>query len=539
MPTIGEFLIERLEGIGVKHAFGYPGDYVLSFYDKLYDSKIDLITTTCERNAGIAADVYARINGIGVAVVTYCVGGFNIIDSVGCAFAEKSPLVIISGAPGIKERNEDLLPHHMVREFECQHEVFEHITCANTVLRNPLTAAYEIDRVLDACRYNKQPVYIELPRDMVSKSISYDVWSVGTPPSKISDEETLNEAIQESLAWINSAKNPVILAGVEIARYNFGRQLMKFAERINVPVATTILGKSAVNERHGLSLGVFCGQLANEKCAKAVSESDCLIMLGVEMTDVSVGFLPRKIFRRNAIISTCNETSVRSHSFAKVNFADFFDKLIKIESTRRHWVETAEKEPKKFTPEDAKLTTARLFEKIDSIITEHVAIIADVGDSMFGSCGITVNRNHFLSPAFYNSMGFAIPGSLGAQCANDKLRCLVIVGDGSFQQTSNELSTIVNKGFNPIVIVINNGGFLTERFFKDGDYNNIRNWNYHKMPELIGGGEGEIVETEIQFDSAIKKALMSKKLFIINAVVDKLDASLALKRVMSNLVNKM
>jgi indolepyruvate decarboxylase len=539
MPTVGQFLIERLKSAGVKCAFGYPGDYVLSLYDQIQNSDIKLVTTTCERNAGIAADAYARINGIGVAVVTYCVGGFNLVDAIGCAYAEKSPVVVISGAPAMKDRDSDILPHHLVREFECQHEIFEKITCANTVLRNPATAAYEIDRVLDACKHHKLPVYIEIPQDIVDKVISYDAWGQGTPPSYVSDEETLLEAVLESIQWINTAERPIILAGVEVARFNLGKELMKFAEKINVPVATTILGKSAVNEQHPLSLGVFCGPLANNQCAKLLHESDCIIMLGVEMTDISVGFLPKKIMRRNSISSACDETSIRSHVYKKVSFSHFFEKLTKANFTRSKCQEINEKERNKYKSDGIKkLTNARLFEKIDSIITDRMAIIADVGDAMFGSCEITVNRNHFLSPAFYNSMGFAIPGSLGVQCADPSLRCIVIVGDGSFQQTSNELSTVVDRGFNPIVIVLNNGGFLTERFFKDGAYNNIRNWNYHKITEMIGGGSGMLVETEADLDVAISRAIASKELFVINVVLDKDDASQALRRVIGGFVSK-
>jgi indolepyruvate decarboxylase len=542
MPNVGQFLIERLRSAGAKHAFGYPGDYVLSFYDQLQNSEIELVQTTCERHAGIAADAYARVNGIGVAVVTYGVGGFNLLDAIACAKAEKSPVVVISGAPGIKERDGDLLPHHIIgeNEYECQHEVFERFTCANTVLRSAATAAYEIDRVLTACKHFKRPVYIEIPRDMVDKLVSYDAWEQGTPPAYVSDEDTLAEAIAESVGWINRAERPLILAGVEVARFQFGKDLMKFAERINVPVATTILGKSVVNERHPLSKGVFVGPSAGDDCTRLLNESDCVIMLGVEMTDVSVGFISKKVIRRNAIISSSEETTIRSHSFKKVSFQDFFEKLTKATYERKPCKEIGEKESKPYTAEPSKkLTTQRLFEKIESVITDRTAIIADVGDSMFGSSGITVNRNHFLSPAFYNSMGYAIPGTLGVLCSDSNLRCLAIVGDGSFQQTSLELGTIVARKHNPIIVVINNGGFLTERIFKDGPYNDIPNWNYHKMPELIGGGAGEIVRTEGELDAAMKLALASKELFIINAVVDKNDASPALKKVIGGLAAKM
>jgi indolepyruvate decarboxylase len=255
-------------------------------------------------------------------------------------------------------------------------------------------------------------------------------------------------------------------------------------------------------------------------------------MLGVEMTDMSMGFLPRNVWRKNAILSTCTEMSVRSHSFKKVRFLDFFNKLSVSTFTRCKWLDVGEKEVKKYISDPSKkLTSHRLFEKVNSIITDQMAIIADVGDAMFGGSGISVNRNHFLSPAFYNSMGFAIPGCLGAHCANTNLRCLVLVGDGSFQMTSNELSTIIRRGFNPIIVVLNNGGFMTERFFKDGPYNDIGNWNYHNMGMVLGGGIGEQVTTEGELDLAFAKALASKQVFIINAMLDKTDASPALKKV--------
>jgi len=243
MDTVAQFLISRLSNMGVRHAFGVPGDYILDFYEKVHQSKkIELIGTTSEATAASAADAYARVNGIGCVIVTYCVGGFRVIDPIGGAFAEKSPVVVISGSPGIKERGQDLLLHHMVGTFECQHQIFEKITCANTVLRNGVYAAYEIDRVLDACRYFKQPVYIELPRDMVNQVVSYDPWAVGTPPSTATtDLIVLEEALAETINWLNSAENPVILAGVEIARYGFGKELLKFAESNGIPIATTIL----------------------------------------------------------------------------------------------------------------------------------------------------------------------------------------------------------------------------------------------------------------------------------------------------------
>ncbi|MGZ4918286.1 MAG: thiamine pyrophosphate-binding protein, partial [Halobacteriota archaeon] len=102
--NVGEYLIERLLGLGAEHIFGVPGDYVLGFFKQLSDSSLNLVTTCDELSAGYAADAYARVRGIGVVCITYCVGGLKVVNAAAQAYAEKSPLVIVTGAPGIKER---------------------------------------------------------------------------------------------------------------------------------------------------------------------------------------------------------------------------------------------------------------------------------------------------------------------------------------------------------------------------------------------------------------------------------------------------
>src|SRR5881296_3056075 len=166
---IGEYLIHRLYAHGVRHMFGIPGDYVLGFYDQLKSSRIKIVTTCDEQGAGFAADAYARVAGLGAACITYCVGGLKIVNPVAGAFAEKSPVVVISGAPGMHEREKNPLLHHKVREFDTQKRVFEQLTVASSVLSDPQTAFQEIDRLLHAALRFKRPVYIELPRDLVAK----------------------------------------------------------------------------------------------------------------------------------------------------------------------------------------------------------------------------------------------------------------------------------------------------------------------------------------------------------------------------------
>lgn len=539
--TVWEFLVERLHKAGVRDAFGVPGNYILDFYDKVENSKkIRMITCTSGLNACHAADAYARINGIGVVLATYCIGGFSLLNAYACARAEESPVIFISGSPGAKESNQDFRSNALADAFDCQHYVFKKMSCAHAILNKPSLAGYEIDRVIDCVKSIKQPGYIEIPRDIVNSVITYDSWSLGTPPDPfVSDEINLQEAISEAVSWINSAKKPVILAGVEIARHNFGKQLIKFAEQKNIPVATTLLGKSVVNEKHPLSLGVFCGGLSSPVVEDAVNNSDCVIALGVLMTDVHFGFAQSNVLRRNMILSTCHEMRIRNHSYNKVSFPDFFKKLIKSDIGEReeHVPRIIDDSP--FEPVSGKkLTTSRLFSKIKTIVTDDIAIVSDVGDSMFGAADLDTNSNHFLCPAFYSTMGTSIPGALGVQIADKKIRPLVIIGDGSFQMNCSELSSIGRLGLNPIIVILNNQGILTGRLFKDGPCNDVVDWNYHKYPDMIGFGRGVKVTTECELEEAMRSALASKSLFIINAVVDKYDSTQAVKRVMGHLAKK-
>src|SRR6476646_9606800 len=216
-PSIGQYLIDQLYAHGVRHVFGIPGDYVLGFYELLSKSKLRLINTTDEQAAGFAADAYARVQGMGAVCVTYCVGGLKVANPTAEAFAEKSPVVVISGAPGMKEREKNPLLHHKVKEFDTQKKVFEQLTVASTVLSDPQTAFQEIDRVFHSALRYKRPVYIELPRDLV--------FVPGNPNYKTeemherSDRKTLRAALAEAEEMINRARQPVILADVEVHRF--------------------------------------------------------------------------------------------------------------------------------------------------------------------------------------------------------------------------------------------------------------------------------------------------------------------------------
>jgi TPP-dependent 2-oxoacid decarboxylase len=538
---IGDYLIEQLYSHGIRHVFGVPGDFILGFFNQLMDSKIQVINTCDEQGAGFAADAYARINGLGVVCVTYCVGGLKVVNPTAEAFAEKSPLVIISGSPGIKERKKDPLLHHKVKNFDTQFKVFEEITVASVLINNPQTAAQEIDRILNAALTYKRPVYIELPRDMVSVDIFLDPIQNNTVAQvdqyqEKSDPIILMEALNETIDMINSSIRPVIVAGVEIQRFGLQNELLNLVEKLKIPVSSTILSKSVISELHPFYLGVYEGAMGHDAVREYVESSDCLILLGALMTDIDLGGFTAKIDQKRTIYINSDKFSVRYHNYEEISLKDFIDKLIESNDIKQR-VDFINKplysNLEQFCPiKGQKITIKRLFQCINSFLKDDMIVLADIGDALFGGTDLVIHRKtEFLSPAYYASMGFAVPASIGTQLANPKLRPLVIVGDGAFQMTGMEISTVLRFNLNPIVIVLNNGGYGTERSILDGRFNDILIWQYSLIPNIVGGGKGFVVETEEQFEEALLYAESNTECFcILDIRLDINDKSPALQR---------
>jgi indolepyruvate decarboxylase len=538
--TIGRYLIERLEALGVEHVFGLPGDYILTLYKLIDESPITLVGMTREDNAGFAADAYARIHGLGCICVTYCVGGLSTCNSIAGAYAEKSPVIVLAGSPGVSERAHNPLLHHKVKGFETQFEVFQKITAASAVLDRAETAFSEIDRVLEAAVRYKRPVYLELPRDCVGvPQVAPHRRPEGLPPS---DPDALREAIDEAAGLLAAARRPVILADVEIHRFGLQDELLRLAESTGMPIATTILGKSVISEAHPLFAGVYEGAMGRAEVTELVESADCLLMLGCFLTDINLGIWTAKLDPSKCIDATSEDLRIKRHHYCDVRLDDFIRGLIarKLKVTRTPVparskpfaaIETA-------APGD-RLTSALLFGRLNQMLAEHtdMTVIADIGDSLFGAADMEMHRHtEFLSPAYYTSMGFGVPAAVGASMANPEARILVIVGDGAFQMTGMEISTIARHGLNPIVVVLNNHGYTTERFLLDGSFNEIQDWAYHKVPDVVGAGLGIEVRTVGELDTGLQAALENVTSFsLLNVHIDPYDRSPALDRLAQRL----
>lgn len=538
--TIGHYLIHRLYAAGVKHMFGVPGDYVLGFYDLLVNSPIQHIGTTREDTAAFAADGYARCLGMGALAVTYGVGALNTVNAVAGAFAESSPVVVISGAPGVAEQRNDPLIHHRFGPFTLQREIFERITCATVVLNDPVIAFRQIDSAIAKARHFCKPVYIEIPRDMVMAE-GYPMPTETIAPYT-SDATALAEAIAESLELMGNAVSPMIIAGIELHRRNLQKKLLELVDRSGLPVTATLTGKSVIAERHPAYLGIYEGAMSSEHARYMVEQSDLLLMLGVTLNEIDTGIYTAKLDPNQMIRAAQNEVVISAHRYPQVMLSDFLNGLVNSVNTRTTNLPTVpDAQPGSEFPEaNRAMTTTRLIERLNKALSPEMIVVCDVGDCMFAAIDLRVHeQSEFLASSFYTSMGFAVPAALGAQIARPDHRALILVGDGAFQMTGTELSTQARLGLNPIVIVFNNGGYSTERYILEGPFNDISPWRFDRLGELFGPLQGYDAPTEEAFENALIAALANPAMpSIINVHLAKDDASSAMRRLGEHLSSR-
>jgi indolepyruvate decarboxylase len=538
--SIGAYLLNQLEQAGVGHMFGVPGDYVLRFYDLLVHSPIRHIGTTREDTAAFAADGYARCRGIGALAVTYGVGALNVVNAVAGAYAESSPVVVISGAPGVREQREDPLIHHRFGPFNFQREIFERITCAAVVLDDPLIAFRQIDRALAMARRHSKPVYIELPRDMVdAPGFPVPREDLAAPAS---DPFALQEAVEETVQRLEQARSPAVLAGVELHRHGLQDALIRLVQCANVPVAATLTGKSVVGERHPHYLGVYEGAMGSPVAKDVIEGADLLLMLGMKLNDVDLGIYTANLNTNCMVRASQDEVVIRHHRYPNVQLPDYLAALAQRVTCRTGVPPAVPPGPAAdgFPAANRPMSVARLIGRVNAGLTPDMTVVCDVGDCLFAAIELRVHhRTQFLASAFYTSMGFATPAALGAQIARPGHRALIMVGDGAFQMTGTELSTAARLRLNPIVIVLNNRGYSTERYILEGPFNDIAAWRFDRLGELFGPLDGYEVATEDQFEAAFTRALATTdRPALLNVHLRPDDPSPAMRRLAGHLKAK-
>jgi indolepyruvate decarboxylase len=486
---IGDFLLRRLEEAGVRHLFGVPGDYNLALLQQLQDSgTLKWIGTCNELNASYAADGYARLNGLGALLVTNGVGPLSAINGIGGACSEHVPVICISGSIPLRSIDRGLGMHHTMADGSFDHflRAYTPVTAACARL-TPRNAATEIDRLILTAWREKLPVYMEVPSDIASLEIEVPTHPLilAEPPS---DPERLRSCIAAIAGRLSAAKSPAILVDADAGRFGVAPELMELAEKIQAPVAAINAAKAVIDETFPHYLGIYAGKASEPQARETIEASDCLLCIGYRPIEVTTGDFTASL-PTNTIHARGYSVDVGDHDYQAVTLRQVLRGVIDAvpQAMNRAPRRAAAAVAGMHANGSGKLTQAVYWQAIQGYLQPGDVLYVDNGTS-FVMLGLKLPpKCTFVGSINWGSIGYSVGALLGALTAAPERRHILLIGDGSFQVSAQELSTILRHDHKPVILLINNGGYTIERGYlgKAEPYNDVARWAYADLPRVF------------------------------------------------------
>ncbi|XP_008805886.2 pyruvate decarboxylase 1 [Phoenix dactylifera] len=541
--TLGRHLALRLVQIGVRDVFSVPGDFNLTLLDHLIaEPELNLVGCCNELNAGYAADGYARARGVGACAVTFTVGGLSVINAIAGSYSENLPIICIVGGPNSNDYGTNRILHHTIGlpDFSQELRCFQTVTCFQAVVNNLDDAHELIDTAISTALKESKPVYISISCNL--PGIPHPTFASEPVPfflaPKVSNQMGLEAAVEATAEFLNKAVKPVLVAGPKLRVAKAQQAFVELANACGYPIAIMPSSKGLVPEHHPHFIGTYWGAVSTNFCGEIVESADAYVFAGPIFNDYSSVGYSLLIKKEKAVIVQLNRVTVgNGPSFGWVFMADFLTALARklrknttaLENYRRIFVPPSV--PLK-RENNEPLRVNILFKHIQNMLSGDTAIIAETGDSWFNCQKLRLPENcGYEFQMQYGSIGWSVGATLGyAQAAKDK-RVIACIGDGSFQVTAQDISTMIHCGQRSIVFLINNGGYTIEVEIHDGPYNVIKNWNYTGFVDAIDNGQGGCwtskVRTEEELVDAISKATGEQKdsLCFIEVIAHKDDTS--------------
>ncbi|MCH7518916.1 MAG: pyruvate decarboxylase [Candidatus Dadabacteria bacterium] len=537
--TIGSYIATRLHQIGVCHYFAVPGDYNLILLDELLKNQdLEMIGCCNELNAGYAADGYARANGIAAQVTTFSVGGLSALNAIMGAYAEDLPIVVIRGGPNTNSEVENQELHHTTGRvsYGYQRDIFEYATADAVIIKHLEDAPYQIDEAITSCLIKKKPVYIEVPCNLAGLPISYP-HRRHFMRSVPSDEGVLKQAVEATVELLSKAAKPVMVAGTKLRSASAIDAFTNLINASHYAFASMPGAKGLISEQHPNYIGTYWGPISSPGTAEIVESANLYLFAGPRFTDYTTCGFTSLINSDKLIYAGPDFVRLPGITYNQVMLKDFLEELAKEIKPNNASLVAYNRVKQEFAPEppikkDEKITTRRLFAQVQDILDANTTVIAETGDSWFNGMKLKLPEGaSFEIQMQYGSIGWSVGTTLGYSLGcNPHHRVITFVGDGSFQLTAQEVSTIIRYELNPIIFVLNNGGYTIEVEIHDGPYNNIKNWDYAGIVDVFNAGEGNgsscRVTTEGELQSAIKTALSHKGgPSLIEVILDRDDCS--------------
>lgn len=541
--SLGRHIARRLLEIGVKDVFTVPGDFNLVLLDHLLaESPLRLVGCCNELNAGYAADGYARSRGVGACVVTFTVGGLSVINAIAGAYSENLPVICIVGGPNSNDFGTNRILHHTIGlpDFSQEYRCFQQVTCHQVVVQDLDNAYGLIDDAISTALIESKPVYISIGCNLAG--LPHPTFSKEPVPyaiaQRLSNAKSLEAAVDMAAEFLNKAVKPVLVGGPKMRVAKAESAFLELADASGYAVAIMPSAKGLFPETHSRFIGTYWGPVSSPYCLEVVESADSYLFAGPIFNDYSsVGYSLLFKKEKAIIVEPRRVTIANGPAFGCVGMKDFLHALakrVKANTTahdnfKRIFIPPGV--PVKGSPGDP-LRVNILFSHIQSMLSNNTAVISETGDSWFNcqklklpeGCGYEFQMQ-------YGSIGWSVGAVLGYAQATPKKRVIACIGDGSFQVTVQDVSTMIRYGQKNIIFLINNGGYTIEVEIHDGPYNIIKNWNYTAVVDAFHNGEGNCwttkVKTEEELEEAIAVAQGEKKdcLCFIECIVHRDDTS--------------
>ncbi|MCA9021594.1 MAG: pyruvate decarboxylase, partial [Planctomycetaceae bacterium] len=463
-------------------------------------------------------DGYCRATGGASAVfVTYSVGGLSLLNAVAGAYAEDLPMIAVSGGPNTNSEAEFEMLHHTLGllDFDYQRDIFSKVTAEAVTIHDPREAPTQIDHAIQTALRFRKPVYIEIACNIADAVTSApNVRSFGGPTA--SDPLSLNAAVDRAVELLNAATKPVLVAGVKLRSFGAEANFQKLADASGYAIASMPNAKGFFCEQHPHYMGIYWGPVGTPGCGEIVDSSDLCLFAGGTFTDYTTTGHAALINPAKVIQARPNSVVFPNQTFSNVKLTEFLELLAtKLKPNDGSMIAynriKEEATPLKPGAPETELSTRQLFSRIQQMLGPDSAVIAETGDSWFNGMQLDLPEGaRFEVQMQYGSIGWSVGATLGYSVGAPDRRPIALIGDGSFQLTAQEVSTIIRYGLKPIIFLINNGGYTIEVEIHDGPYNTIKNWNYAELVHVFNAEDGNgfscKARTEGELDGAIRQA---------------------------------
>lgn len=523
---VAEYLFTRLSQVGIRSVHGLPGDYNLVALDYLPKANLKWVGSVNELNAGYAADGYARVKGISAIITTFGVGELSAINAMAGSFSEHIPVVHIVGCPSTISQRNGMLLHHTLGngDFNVFANMNAEISCDVAKLNNPSEIAGQIDHAIRECWIRSRPVYIMLPTDMVQKKIEG-----ATLDQPIDLESAPNEAEREDyvvdvvLKYLHAAKKPIMLVDACAIRHRVLPEVHALLNKLKIPVYVTPMGKGAVDETHANYGGVYAGEGSDSAVKEQVEASDLILTIGALKSDFNTAGFSYRTSQLNTIDFHSTHVAVRYSEYPGVHMRGVLRKVTdRVDVGKLSIIQTPNIEnrlPSKQKDPSPTITQAWLWPRVGNFLRENDIVVTETGTSNFGiwdtrfPAGVTA-----LSQVLWGSIGWSVGAcqgaALAAKDAEQNRRTILFVGDGSFQLTAQELTTMIRHKLRVTIFCICNDGYTIERFIHgmEAEYNDIVQWKYQDLVTVFGGNDKTTAKYQVRTKDELNK-LMTDKTF--------------------------